>query len=66
MAIAKLLPWCCCCFRGKPWYSRRMTADKMNKEIVEALGSQMDVVEILHWLRIFKFVSVLQIRKNQA
>ena len=59
MVIAKFLPWCCCCCRGKPWYRRRMTMDKMNKDIVEGLGSQMDVIEILRWLRIFKFVSVL-------
>ena len=66
MTIAKFLPWCCCCFRKRPWYQKRIAADKMNKEIVEGLGNQMDVIDILRWLRIFKFVSVLSIRKNQA
>ena len=32
----------------------------------EGLAKQMDIIEILKWFRIFKFVTMLTIRKNQA
>ena len=38
----------------------------MNDEIEEGLSAQLDVIELLKWFRIFKFVSVISLRKNQA
>ena len=38
----------------------------MNNAIQEELSKQMDIVEILRWFRIFKFMSIVSLRKNQA
>ena len=38
----------------------------MNDEIEEGLSAQLDVIELLKWFRIFKFVSIISLRKNQA
>ena len=38
----------------------------MNNEIEEGLSTQMDIIEILKWFRVFKFVSIITLRKNQA
>jgi len=47
-------------------YRERLEHHKKNAEIQEALGKQMDIVEMIRWFRIFKFVSIVSLRKNQA
>ena len=39
---------------------------EQNKELQEDLAKQMDIVEMIKWFRVFKFVTMLTIRKNQA
>ena len=33
---------------------------------MEGLSAQLEIIDILRWFRIFKFVSIISLRKNQA
>ena len=62
--LAKILRCCCCCLSGKAWYRKIIKIDDMNCAIEEGLAAQMDIVDILRWFRVFKFVSIANLRKN--
>ena len=38
----------------------------MNSAVEAGLTTQMDIVEILKWQRVFKFLTIASLRKNQA
>ena len=38
----------------------------MNSEIEAGLSTQMDIVEILKWQRVFKFLTIASLRKYQV
>ena len=64
--IGNMLPLFCCCFKSKEWYKSRGRNHKKNKAVMEGLSAQLDIIDILRWFRIFKFVSIISLRKNQA
>lgn len=63
---SRLLRCFCCCMKGRAFYDRVVRNDDMNSEIEDGLATNMDIIELLQWFRIFKLVSVLTLRKNQA
>lgn len=63
---SRLLRYFCCCLRGRPYYDKMTKNDEMNTEIEDGLAANMDIIDILRWFRIFKLVSILTLRKNQA
>ena len=51
--------------KGRAWHQRIVKNDKMNSAIEEGLAAQMDIVDMLRWFRVFKLVSIANLRKNQ-
>ena len=60
------MPFLCCCCKQKEWYKIKQTNHKKNEAIQDALSAQLDIIDMLRWFRIFKFVSIVSLRKNQA
>ena len=61
-----ILRYLCCCLKKRDWFQKRVRNDKMNSEIEAGLSTQMDIVEILKWQRVFKFLTIASLRKNQV
>ena len=43
----------CCCCRKTNCYQRRMEKHYANQKIVDSLTSELDIIEIIEWFRIF-------------
>ena len=52
--------------KNREWYKKRVKNYEVNSEIEEGLASQMDIVEMIKWNRVFKFLTIVSLRKNQA
>ena len=52
--------------RKRDWYQKKVRNHEMNSEIEAGLATQMDIVEIIKWQRVFKFLTITSLRKIQA
>ena len=66
VAFVRILRSFCCCMKNREWYRKRVKNYEINSEIEEGLAAQMDIVEMIKWNRVFKFLTIVSLRKNQA
>ncbi len=59
-----LLTYLCCCLKNVDCHRRAKAKAKASDAVLEGLSDQLDIIEMLRWFRIFKFVSIVTLRKN--
>ena len=64
--MTRLMKLLCCCCRGKDFYKQRVSRLKSSEKVTEALNEQIDIVEIIKQIRIFTFLSMVNMKRSQT
>ena len=61
-----LKSFCCCCFcRRSSWFQRRTERLERHEAASEKLADEIDIVNLLHALRLGQFTAKLNLNKHQ-